>query len=207
MLSVENNVISHVERVELAEPDDEYLVERTLVGDSSAYATLVERYKASVYSLALRILRNTHEAEEAVQETFIRAYVHLKSYKPGSKFRSWLLTITRHWCGDYQRVHWRRAQRSVPLDDIKDSRKVTDLYSQPEAKTLQEEAKAEVRSWIASLPAQYTQVVIMRYLHDLSYAEISDTTALSVSTIRMRLHRARALLIKASRPAEMPLAV
>src|SRR5258708_3517467 len=77
---------------------DDRLVARVVAGDSAAFAQLVERHTPQVYALAYRKLRNASEAEEATQETFIRAYTHLGTYRPGEKFAAWLAAITSHWC-------------------------------------------------------------------------------------------------------------
>jgi RNA polymerase sigma-70 factor (ECF subfamily) len=177
------------------EEADDSLVERTLVGDTAAFVLLVERYKRPVYTLAYRLLGNPADAEDAAQETFVRAYTRLTSYQPGSRFGSWLLSITSHWCIDFL-----RRRRAVSLDaaGIVNAEPIgpSTADEHPESVALQSERQREVRQWLASLPEPYRSVLVLRYWHDLSYAEISETTGLPVSTIRMRLFRARQLLGK-----------
>jgi RNA polymerase sigma-70 factor (ECF subfamily) len=177
------------------EEADDSLVERVLVGDTAAFVLLVERYKRPVYTLAYRLLGNPADAEDAAQETFVRAYTRLTSYQPGSRFGSWLLSITSHWCIDFL-----RRRRAVSLDaaGIVNGEPIgpSTADEHPEALALQSERRREVRQWLASLPEPYRSVLVLRYWHDLSYAEISETTGLPVSTIRMRLFRARQLLGK-----------
>src|SRR6478672_10715884 len=96
-----------------AQVADDQLVLRIMDGDNVAFVTLVERYKRPVYSLAYRLLGNPTDAEDAAQETFVRAYTRLSSYQLWSKFGSWLLSITSHWCIDFL-----RRRRSVSLDEI-----------------------------------------------------------------------------------------
>ena len=175
----------------LADTSDDQFVLRTVSGDPSAFVMLVERYKRAVYSLAYRLLGNAADAEDAAQETFVRAYTRLSSYQVGSRFGSWLLSITSHWCIDFL-----RRRRAVSLDEIEIGPVADESSDQPEALALQSERRDEVQRWLDNLPAPYRSVLVLRYWHDLSYTEISETTGLPVSTIRMRLFRARQLLAK-----------
>ncbi len=175
----------------LADDSDDQFVLRTVSGDASAFVTLVERYKRAVYSLAYRLLGNGADAEDAAQETFVRAYTRLSSYQVGSRFGSWLLSITSHWCIDFL-----RRRRAVSLDELEVRPVADETSDHPEALALQSERRDEVQRWLGSLPAPYRSVLVLRYWHDLSYTEISETTGLPVSTIRMRLFRARQLLAK-----------
>lgn len=172
---------------------DDTLVIRILNGDAVAFTVLVERYKRPVYTLAYRLLGNGADAEDAAQETFVRAYTRLNSYQPGSRFGSWLLAITSHWCIDCL-----RRKRALSLEAVSEARgdlgTPASAEEQPETVTLHRERQHEVRTWLAQLPAPYRAVLELRYWQDLSYNEISETTGLPVSTVRMRLYRARQLL-------------
>lgn len=165
--------------------DDDLLIARALAGDSAAFGALVERYKRPVHHLALRILRNPTDAEDAAQEAFVRAYVRLGTYRPGSNFRAWLLSITAHWCIDQ-----RRRRGTVPLDDSSTERAARDDGEEPEESYLRDERRREMRLQLAALPSHYRKVLILRYWHDLSYAEVSAAIGQPISTVRMRLYRA-----------------
>ncbi len=174
---------------------DDALVARIIAGDNAAFVALVERYKRPVYSLAYRMLGNPTDAEDAAQETFVRAYTGLTSYQMGSRFGSWLLSITSHWCIDLL-----RRKRAISLDApgmaSGEPFIQADTDEHPEVLALQSERQREVQQWLGCLPEPYRSVLVLRYWHDLSYTEISETTGLPVSTIRMRLFRARQLLGK-----------
>lgn len=189
------SVATGVIAIDMAAEGDDQLVCRILGGDSAAFVMLVERYKRPVYALAYRLLGNTTDAEDAAQETFVRAYTRLTSYQLGSRFGSWILSITSHWCIDFL-----RRRRAVSLDAPGNGATETILSGnsadQPEILALLSERQREVREWLSSLPEPYRAVLDLRYWHDLSYAEISETTGLPISTIRMRLFRARQLLSK-----------
>lgn len=180
---------------EPTEEADDQLVCRIRGGDNAAFVTLVERYKRPVYALAYRLLGNATDAEDAAQETFVRAYTRLNSYQLGSRFGSWLLSITSHWCIDFL-----RRRRAVSLDAAStgagEMASPGNTEDHPEVMALKSERQREVRQWLGNLPDPYRTVLVLRYWHDLSYAEISETTGLPVSTIRMRLFRARQLLGK-----------
>lgn len=173
------------------ELSDDELALRGAAGDGAAFVLLVERYKRPVYALAYRILGNSADAEDAAQETFVRAYTRLGTYQPGGRFGSWLLAITSHWCIDHL-----RRRRSVSLDSNSAVYGFLDSGELPETLALRAERQDEVRQWLLGLPEAYRLVLILRYWHDLSYAEISTATGLPVSTVRMRLFRARQLLMR-----------
>lgn len=184
-----------------ASQPDEQLALRATEGDAEAFATLVERYKRPVYSLAYRLLGNSADAEDAAQETFVRAYTRMCTYQPTGRFGSWLLAITSHWCIDHL-----RRRRAVSLDAIGAGVTVEStagaIGDLPESLVLVSERQREVRQWVTSVPEPYRTVLILRYWHDLSYAEISESTGLPVSTIRMRLFRARQFLSKNRTPVQ-----
>ena len=172
---------------------DDMLVTRILDSDATAFTTLVERYKRPVYALAYRLLGNATDAEDAAQETFVRAYTRLASYQLGSRFGSWLLAITSHWCIDSL-----RRKRSLSLEAASEGRgdlgTPASAEEQPDAVALHRERQHEVRAWLEQLPAPYRAILELRYWQELSYNEISETTGLPVSTVRMCLFRARQLL-------------
>lgn len=160
-----------------------------MAGDRDAFANLVEKYKTPVYNLAYRMLGRPTEAEDAAQETFLRAYTKLSSYKPEHKFSSWLLAITAHLCID----HLRREQPLL-LEEVQPY-EVWDRQSEdPEAALLAVERKEAVQRLLEALPAHYRLVIVLRYWHDLSYREIAQVTQLSEGAVKTRLHRARRML-------------
>jgi RNA polymerase sigma-70 factor (ECF subfamily) len=167
-------------------PTDEHLIAQAIAGDKAAFTTLVERYRRVVYALAHRMLRHPADAEDATQETFVRAYVRLATYRPGSNFRAWLLSITAHWCIDQLRRHQLVSLDNYPALDARGD--------DPETHAIRAERQREVRQQIAALPEHYRQVIELRYWRDLSYAEVGDAIAVPSSTVRMRLFRAHRLM-------------
>lgn len=180
--------------------EDEVLVARAVAGDVTAFTGLVERYKGRVYALAYRRLGDADVAEEAAQETFVRAYVHLTKYRRGSNFASWLLAIAAHWCIDYQRVQGRRARRAMPLGAASEQLPDTTATGNPEAVALANEQRHSLVRWVEALPTAYHQVVVLHYFRGLSYSEISSRLGQPITTVKIRLHRARQHLARSGHP-------
>src|SRR5512140_1739725 len=95
-------------------PDEPLIIDRARRGDASAFAWLVDHYQSTVYSVARRMLGDEAEAEDAAQETFVRAFRQLRTYDPHRRFEPWLLSITSHYCVDRLR---RRRFAGPSLDD------------------------------------------------------------------------------------------
>lgn len=183
------------------EPSDAELVERAQGGDLAAFARLVERHKRLVYGLAYRLLGDAADAEDAAQETFVRAYTRLCTYQPDGRFGAWLLAITSHWCIDFLRTRGRRGP-TVALGRVPETERFISQSDGPEEHALRGAGCDEVQGWLAELPHNYRLVLTLRYFHELSYNEIAATIGEPVSTVRMRLFRARALFQKLAQQAQ-----
>ncbi|MBV9258115.1 MAG: sigma-70 family RNA polymerase sigma factor [Ktedonobacteraceae bacterium] len=172
---------------------DAGLVELVLNGDQDVFAVLVERYKDAVQNLAYRMLGNTTEAEDVTQETFVRAYTQLATYKCAHKFSTWLLSIASHLAIDQLR---RRRFLALPLEDVPFLEWIVDGGIGPEQSALQGERQDEIQSYLQRLPAKYRAVIVLRYWHDFSYEEIASALNLTPPLVKARLHRARELLAR-----------
>ncbi len=165
-------------------------VRRAQQGDRAAFSRLVEAYQTPVYNLAYRMLGNAAEAEEAAQETFLRAYTRLHTYRPEYKFSTWILSIASHYCVDRLR---RRRYVWLSTDEEPVRQKLhAQLDGQsPEEAALEAEARAEVQLMLDRLDPMYRTPVILRYWYDLSYKEIAEVMGISEAAVKTRLHRAR----------------
>ncbi len=174
-------------------------------GNQEAFARIVEAYQRPVFNLAYRMLGSVEAAEDAAQETFVRAYVRLDSYDPAYKLASWILSIASHHCIDCLR---KSNGRQVSLEQIDGARWIPDPRLRPEERTMRAEQRHEVREQLQRLPEQYRLVVILRYWHDMSYVEIARVTGSTESAVKSRLHRARLmmadLLTEAEQAASVP---
>jgi RNA polymerase sigma-70 factor (ECF subfamily) len=163
-------------------------------GDQSAFLRIVEAYQRPVYNLCYRMLGgDSAEAEDAAQETFLRAYTKLNSYNSGRKFSSWLFSIASHYCIDRLR---RRRYHMLDWDELPGAEQssLSNQEPQPETATLAREDQHLLHAVLQTLPPDYRAATILRYWHDLSYEEISEALKTSVSAIKSRLFRARQMM-------------
>jgi RNA polymerase sigma-70 factor, ECF subfamily len=177
------------DRQATVELEERELIQRTLRGDQSAFTRLVDRFRTPIYNLCYRMLGSGGDAEDAAQETFLRAYTQLHTYQAERKFSTWLFAIASHLCIDVLR---RRRYPLLPLDTVALWKQSNE--PQPEEQVLSAESNAEVRTLLKLLPEKYRLVVVLRYWQDLSYAEIAAATDLSESAVKTQLHRARRML-------------
>jgi RNA polymerase sigma-70 factor (ECF subfamily) len=166
------------------EPD---LIAAARNGDHAAYGELVERYQAAIFRLAFRILRRQADAEDATQEAFVRAYVHLDSYNAHFRFYTWLSAITSHYC--YRLLRQRRTV-SLPIDG-RELEAPAFVEDGPELLVLLRERDREVRRVIAALPERSRELLILRHWHSLTYEELAAATDQSLGAVKSQLHRAR----------------
>jgi RNA polymerase sigma-70 factor, ECF subfamily len=160
-------------------------------GDQQAFAGLVTAYQVPVFNLALRMLGSPAEAEDAAQETFLRAYTKLETYDATRKFSSWLLSIASHYCVDKLR---RREYKTTSVEEVEAWHWVPDETPRPEEQLLDKEQLRHIQRLLAQLPADYRLVIVLRYWQDLSYEEIAEMTHTTESAVKSRLHRARQML-------------
>src|SRR5579859_1746335 len=172
---------------------DAALVELILGGEQELFSVLVERYKDAVQNLAYRMLGNVTEAEDVTQETFVRAYTQLATYKSVHKFSTWLLSIASHLAIDQLR---RRRFLALPLEDVPFLEWRPDTGIGPEQSALQGEQQDEIQRYLQLLPGKYRAVIVLRYWHDFSYQEIASALNLTDPLVKARLHRARELLAR-----------
>lgn len=170
-------------------------------GDKAAFAQIVAEFQTPVYNLAYRMLGNRNDAEDAAQETFLRAYAQLKTYDPGQSFGTWLLSVAAHYCIDRLR---RRKFQWLSFDDPRWDESAPSLVSDlpsPEASALTKEREQEVQQALQKLAPQYRMVLVLKYWNDMSLEEISAITGDNVGTVKVKLFRARQMLGKQLRAA------
>ncbi|ABY37108.1 MAG: RNA polymerase subunit sigma-24 [Chloroflexus sp.] len=174
------------------QPDETELVARACAGDQSACATIVQRYTGVLYNQAYRMLGDAFEAEDAVQEVFLRAFRNLQSYDPSRRLVTWLLTIGSNYCIDRLR---RRRFNWLTLEDV--AFWLPSTQPGPERSALQRAQQEVVQRALQRLPVTYRGVTVLRYWYDLSYEEIGQVLGLTEATVKTRLHRARKMLQEA----------
>jgi RNA polymerase sigma-70 factor (ECF subfamily) len=176
---------------------DQALVAACLANDPAALAALVERYQAEVFGACLRLTHEPEAALELANTTFFKAYQHLDSYDPARPLRPWLLRIATNESLNYLRGRRRDREHTVEGPDGEALTARLPGPDDPAADVLDEEQRAGVRAAVAALPLHYRLMIVLRFFHDLSYAEIAEQTGLPINTIGVQLSRARALLRRA----------
>jgi RNA polymerase sigma-70 factor, ECF subfamily len=167
-------------------PEAKWL-ELALHGDEDGFSRLMELYQKPVFNLCYRMTGDPQEAEDAAQETFLRAFQNLKRYDPQRSFATWLLSIAAHYCIDQIR---RRKALVTHLDELPEET-IPDADPGPEKLATRLEEQRMLRSLLDQLGPQDRAAVVLRYWYDLSDEEIGQTLSLTVSAVKSRLHRAR----------------
>ena len=169
-------------------------LERARQCDEAAFAELVEAYQRPVYNLCYRMLGEAGEAEDAAQESFLRAYRGMRRYDPKRSFSTWLLAIASHHCIDQLR---RRRLPVESLEELEPWEEIPDTGPGPETAVARREGREAARALLARLGPQDRAVVVLRYWDELSTEEIADTLSLTVKAVKSRLHRARKQMAEA----------
>lgn len=167
-------------------------VEAARGGDKQAFSRLVQAYQRPVFNLTYRMLGSSEEAEDAAQETFLRAYSRLAQYDPQMKFSTWVFSIANHHCIDRLR---KRRVIHVSIDDNPVLENLVEDTPQPEHQALDREQGAELQSLIALLDPDYRTPLVLRYWEELSYEEIAQSMGVTVAAVKSRLFRARQQLM------------
>jgi len=160
-------------------------------GSDEAFTKLVEAYQTHVYNLCYRMLGEPESAEDAAQETFLRAFQHLHRYDSKRPFATWLLSIAAHYCID--RLRRRRfAMMSIDQDEEEGGFELPDADApNPEAEAVHSEQRQRMQGLLKRLDAVDRAAIVLRYWEDYSEAEIAEALDLTVSAVKSRLHRAR----------------
>ncbi len=179
------------------------LVQLSRNGDRRAFEELVDMYKDKIYHLGYRMLGQSGDAEDVVQETFLRVYMNLDRYDENQKFSTWIYRIGTNLCIDRLRKRKPNYSLDAELPDADGADWYSTLPSDqdtPEEEIMLSETQQQIRQAIDTLPEKYKSVVILRYLHDMSLQEIGDVLQMPVTTVKTRVHRGREFLRKKLEP-------
>ncbi|EDP95786.1 sigma-70 family RNA polymerase sigma factor [Kordia algicida OT-1] len=167
---------------------DQDYIEQIRAGNVNAYAMLVTKYKAMTFTLAFRVVGNKEDAEEVAQDTFVKAYKALDSFKGTSKFSTWLYRIVYNTSLDYIKKN-KRVVLSEHIDEINESDIGTmqDAMSYLEAK----EKKQMIENALLKLPEEERVLLTLFYFEELSLKEISEIVKISYDNVKIKLHRSR----------------
>lgn len=175
--------------------DESSLVERSRAGDDRAFTDLVRRYERKIYRLAKHITQNDEDAEDVLQETFLKAYEHLGEFQGASKFYTWIVRIAVN--ESLMKLRKRKSDRTVSLDESIDTgeetvvREIAVWEDNPEQRYSQDELRDILEKAIDSLRPAFRTVFVLRDVEELSTEETASLLNLSIPAVKSRLLRAR----------------
>ncbi len=170
------------------------IIARVLGGDADAFEALVTEYEKNVYNLALKMTGNTEDAADLSQETFIKAFHSLGSFRGDSKFSVWLYRIVSNVCLDFLRRRSRRQTVSLSMEDEDGEETQLDIPDErqtPELLLEKRMTREAVRRGLAQLPPEPRQILLLREIQGLSYEEIASVLGIESGTVKSRIFRAR----------------
>lgn len=178
-----------------SELPDDAVIERVLAGETALYELLVRRYNQRVYRAVRSVLRDDTEAEDVMQDAYVRAYQHLAQFEHRAAFSTWITRIAVHEA----LARLQKAHRTTALENENEAGEFAAFGSgvlNPEEALSSHETQALLEQVIMALPGEYRTVVILRDVEEMNTAETAAALELSEDAVKVRLHRARAMLRK-----------
>jgi RNA polymerase sigma-70 factor (ECF subfamily) len=178
---------------------DEHLIKDALAGNQRAYEELLSRHRQSIYHVIFKIVRHPEEANDLVQETFMKAFSSLASYRFEYRFSTWLYKIAANNAIDHlrkRRIEALSLDKPLQTHDGEVSIEIPDWSNNPEEDLFRKRRAVTVKEAISTLPPKYKEVIVLRHQQDKSYEEIAEQLHVPVGTVKARIFRARELLKK-----------
>lgn len=175
--------------------DEAEVLSQAREGDTRAFAELVRRYEGKIFRLALHITQNREDAEDVLQETFLKAYEHLDQFQGNSKFYTWIVRIAVNQ--SLMKLRKRKSDKTVSMDEQIDTgedtviREIAAWDPDPEQRYSREELSKILNAAVDSLAPPYRAVFVLRDIDDLSTEETAEALDLSIPAVKSRLLRAR----------------
>ncbi|MEZ4772361.1 MAG: sigma-70 family RNA polymerase sigma factor [Bacteroidia bacterium] len=168
-------------------------IKKVLQGETPAFGILVEKYQRYVFSLCLRILKNREEAEEAAQDTFMKAFRKLSTFQQSARFSTWLYKIA--WNTSLDRLRSRK-QNTDSIDD-REKERIADHQASGQLEILQSGQNVEIiQQLVSRLPEREASILTLYYLHECNVEEITGITGFTPSNVKIILFRGRNILRK-----------
>lgn len=165
--------------------DDRALVALVLQGDNIAFEFLFNRYKDAIHRLFVQRTGNTLDADDLLQETFIKVYINILRYNPSFTFGQWVYTIARNTFIDFVR----KRQEDLPIDDKFAAPPST--FPTPEESVINQQQQTQIQDYLTRMTPRYRQLIVLRFFDEYSYEEISVKLSLPLGTVKTQIHRAR----------------
>ena len=177
----------------MVQRDDRYYIRRVLSGDTHAFANLVDRHKAMVFSLALKILKNREEAEEVAQDAFVKAYQSLASFRGGAKFSTWLYRIVYNTSISRLR---KVVPETIDLDKVSFNNGFEDVSGDAYQALKEEDRKKYLDMVLDKLDPEENFLITLYYYEEKSLDEIAEISELSKNHVKVKIFRTRQKMLQ-----------
>ena len=183
--------------------DESQMIASILAGNTHEFHRLIQPYERSVYSMALSMLQNEADAEDAAQEAFLKAFRNLEKFRGEAKFSTWLISITLNEARS--RLRQKKTAKTDSLDELNEGGHMSpallrDWREIPSEALERQEVRLLLQDAITDLPTIYREVFVLRDMEDLSVNQSAAALGISVAATKVRLHRARLMLQKKLAP-------
>ncbi|MFQ5868738.1 MAG: RNA polymerase sigma factor [Candidatus Zixiibacteriota bacterium] len=178
---------------------EERLIQEALEGDQEAYRKLFEAHQRAIHHIIAKLVHNREEVRDLVQETFIKAFNSLESYRKEYRFTTWLYKIAANNSIDYLRkkkIESLSLDRPLETEEGSITIEIADSTYSPDKDLVTKEKRLSIKEAIDSLPPKYREVIVLRHQEDRSYEQISGILSIPIGTVKARIFRAREFLKK-----------
>jgi RNA polymerase sigma factor (sigma-70 family) len=182
--------------------EDLHLINAAIHGEQTAYATLMRKYRDSIFNLIFRIIRDREQVEDLTQETFVKAFGSLRSFNREFAFSTWLYKIATNSSIDYirkKKLQTTSINKPISHEDSDYTIELPDSTYEPDRFIIQGQRAKVIAEAIEKLPPKYRQVIILRHNEERDYAEIAKILKIPIGTVKAHIFRARELLYKSLR--------
>lgn len=183
-----------LDRAKLEGWTDEEIIEQVRNGVTALYELIVRRYNQRLYRVARAVLRDDTEAEDVMQEAYVRAFQHLHQFEGRAPFSTWLTRIAVHEALARLRTRRKMQQFNEPGDDAEMEVPILEKSPDPEQQTSNHELARLLEEELLNLPEQYRTVMMLRDVEELSTAETAEALGLTEENVKVRLHRGRSIM-------------
>ena len=177
----------------MKEEIEDIIIDKILEGDKSACRIIIDKYKNFVFNLAFRIVNNKEDAEEVAQDSFIKAFKYLESFNRKSKFSTWLYRITFNTAVSKTR---KKKVEKNSINEVPEALLPIESFEKTFNYLKNEQQKRYINIILGKLNAKERGLVTMYYLEEMPMEEIADSSGLSKSNVKVKIHRARQKLYK-----------
>ena len=178
--------------------DDRALVKLVVEGDSRAFEPLFMRHKDTIYAMLVKRATNSDDVEDLLQEAFMKAFVNINRYNPNYDFGAWICTIAKNTFVDFNRSRRNKAlnpENNLPLEG-RCTTNAQAVSPTPEESIINAQQRAQIERYIATLPEDYRELFVLRFIEEYTYEEIAEALQLKLGTVKTRIFRVRAMMCK-----------